>query len=496
MPQVDYAALAAQARQKTTGRPLQPGNVDLYAQPKVKNPDGTTSTVDSSSYNIDGREVLLPSVTPDGRHLKTADDILAEYRKTGRHLGMFDTPAAATAYASQLHDDYASGKYDKKVDYAALAEQARGSDRRQPVAESDWIDKVTEWLPAIGGTVGGVAGAAGGPVGSLGGAALGGMAGEAYREVVNRARGRTAPASIGEAAGAMAKAGVVQGAAEGVGLGLGAVVKPIGARIMQSAVKPGLKFLTKADPGATPQVVKTLLDEGINVTPGGVGKLQRLIAATNDEIKAVIRPVAAHESPALASTRHLSGLSKRYTNQVNPSADLDAISQVGQNFLEHPAISARGTLTIGEKQAMKQGTYARIGEKYGTERAAGLEAEKALARGLKDDIAAEAPAVSALNAKEGKLLEALDAVGRRVAMAGNRDPIGFAWVAHNPTTFLAALMDRSPAVKSLLARGLYNHAGQIAKVPPALIRTAVVAIASDGQPGASASMSSGPGNPR
>jgi len=86
---------------------IEPANVDLANQPRVKNPDGTTSTVDSRSFNVDGTEVLLPSVTPDGRHLQTDDEILAEYQKTGRHLGKFDTPEHATAYASQLHNDYA-----------------------------------------------------------------------------------------------------------------------------------------------------------------------------------------------------------------------------------------------------------------------------------------------------------------------------------------------------------------------------------------------------
>src|SRR5436190_8815407 len=89
------------------------GNIDLYAQPKVKNPDGTTSTVDSRSYNIDGKEVLLPSVTPDGRHLRTDNEIVAEYEKTGRHLGKFNSVAEANAYAEQLHNDYAAGKYDR-----------------------------------------------------------------------------------------------------------------------------------------------------------------------------------------------------------------------------------------------------------------------------------------------------------------------------------------------------------------------------------------------
>lgn len=96
------------------------GNVDLYSQPEVKNPDGSTSTVDSRSYNIDGKEVLLPSVTPDGRHLKTDDEIINEYKKTGRHLGMFDTPENATTYASQLHEDYAAGKYRKNKNMNGL----------------------------------------------------------------------------------------------------------------------------------------------------------------------------------------------------------------------------------------------------------------------------------------------------------------------------------------------------------------------------------------
>ena len=101
-------------KQRMAGR-VGKGNVDLYNQPAVKNKDGSISTVDSSSYNIDGQEVLLPSVTPDGRHLKTEDEIIKEYRKTGRHLGKFGTPQEADAYAQQLHNDYAAGKYGQSL---------------------------------------------------------------------------------------------------------------------------------------------------------------------------------------------------------------------------------------------------------------------------------------------------------------------------------------------------------------------------------------------
>src|SRR3990167_6081202 len=48
---------------------LEVGNIDLFAQPSVPNPRGGRSTVQSFSVNFDGREVLLPTVMPDGRFL-------------------------------------------------------------------------------------------------------------------------------------------------------------------------------------------------------------------------------------------------------------------------------------------------------------------------------------------------------------------------------------------------------------------------------------------
>lgn len=102
-------ATASGERVPTPGQ-QEVGNIDLFKQPVVQNADGSTSTVDSFSVNLEGQETLLPTVTPDGRHL-SQDAAVAEYQKTGRHLGKFDSPQAATAYAQQLHEDYAAGKY-------------------------------------------------------------------------------------------------------------------------------------------------------------------------------------------------------------------------------------------------------------------------------------------------------------------------------------------------------------------------------------------------
>jgi len=86
---------------------LEPGNIDLANRPQVKNSDGSVSTVRSLGVNIDGKEVLIPTVV--GNRVLSDEEAIANYRKTGEHLGKFDTVAHANAFAEKLHnmqDDY------------------------------------------------------------------------------------------------------------------------------------------------------------------------------------------------------------------------------------------------------------------------------------------------------------------------------------------------------------------------------------------------------
>lgn len=86
---------------------IEPGNIDLSARPVVRNTDGSISTVRSISVEMDGKEYLIPTVSEDGKVL-SEDDAVKQFKQTGKHLGVFNSPEDATAYARQLHEDQES----------------------------------------------------------------------------------------------------------------------------------------------------------------------------------------------------------------------------------------------------------------------------------------------------------------------------------------------------------------------------------------------------
>ena len=287
--------------------------------------------------------------------------------------------------------------------------------------------------------------------------------------------------------------GAMVGAALPPGLkALGAVAEPVGAalatgakstaeRLMQSALKPTIAQLRS---GEAKTAVQTLLDYGINPTANGVNKLQDLISGLNSDITAKIQGSSATVSKQNV-VNALADVKSKFGNQVSPTGDLAAIGGVQDDFLAHP-LTTGDNIPVAQAQQMKQGTYKVLAGKYGQVGSAETEAQKGLARGLKDEIAAAVPGVGEMNAEESRLLATLSVTERRALMDANKNPMGLAMLAHNPLSWMAFMADKSAAFKSLAARAINSAAPAAGNVnalaAPALYRAAPRSIQNGTQP--------------
>ncbi len=269
-----------------------------------------------------------------------------------------------------------------------------------------------------------------------------------------------------------------------VGAPIGQMVqKPVNAFskwLMQSAVKPGAAALRK---GQGDRAVQTLLDEGITVSRGGADKLRGLGEEQNRLAAAELAkyPNAQISKNAVAS--RLGDTERKFQAQVNPQADLAAIEGVDTSFLMHPQLAGRPTMPLQLAQELKQGTQRQLREKYGEMGAASTEAQKALARGLREEIERVAPGVGPTNERASDFWNALRVVEPRALQAGNNNIGGLvplASVAH-PGAGAAMMLDRSAAAKSLLARALYSRTNAMPKNAGRIIAGALSVDENGGQ---------------
>jgi hypothetical protein len=281
-------------------------------------------------------------------------------------------------------------------------------------------------------------------------------------------------------------AGVAAGlAVPGGAAGYSAATKTAAPWLMGSALKPSARAVKSGDARAA---IQTLLDEGINANKGGAVKLDKMATALDEQITNKIAQSSATVGKNEIAA-YLDDVTGRFKLQVDPASDLAAIRGVRERFMNNeslpkvtPAkttasailddagrpftqeIPASGTdrIPVQLAQDIKRGTYRALGDKaYGELKGAEIEAQKALARGAKDEIGRAVPDVVPLNARESALLNAKKLVEHRAAVDANKNPIGLGALPSTGARTVAFLADRSALVKSLLARAL-NSSGKAA----------------------------------
>jgi hypothetical protein len=294
------------------------------------------------------------------------------------------------------------------------------------IAQYNPLALIGKGVNAVGGGVEGLVAPPGASTGRQ-------MAGAGIHEAINQA-----PGFLGVKAGGAGEA--AQAALKG------------GARdMMQSALKPPIAAQRT---GKAATAIDTLLDTGTNVSRAGADKLQARITDLNQQIAdQIANSTAVVDKKAVAG--NLNQVMADFKKQVNPDADIHSVQKAYDEFMDHPLLQGKRSVPVQLAQEMKQATYKSLGDKaYGEMKGADITAQKALARGLKDQIAKAVPEVRQLNAEDSKLLTTLPLVERRVLMDANKNPFGLGWLTTSPTKFAAWMADRSPAFKSIVAHML------------------------------------------
>jgi hypothetical protein len=229
--------------------------------------------------------------------------------------------------------------------------------------------------------------------------------------------------------------------------------KNIAPGLMQSAIKPTRAELQS---GEAQRAIDTLLREDISPNAKGVANIHGKINELNSEIADLV-----HSSPETISKQKVMDIANQIRPQltlpVNSDADVAALNDALSKFQTHPLLQSSDEISVPLAQEMKQATYRSLGDKaYGELGAASKESQKALARGLKEQIAEKVPSIQGLNKRESDLINAANVAERRALMEGNKNPLGLGTLTPNKEMFGLHMADKSAAIKAKLARELYK----------------------------------------
>lgn len=229
-------------------------------------------------------------------------------------------------------------------------------------------------------------------------------------------------------------------------------------------------------PAELAELARTGLEAGLPVSPEGVDRIHQAILDLNQAITNRVGSAPGGMTiDRNAVLARLDPVEKRFGMQVAPERDLRDINRVGDEFVR----TNSPQITLADAQAKKVGTYQQIQGQYGKLSTAEIEAQKALAMGLKEELVKAIPELGDLNDKEGKFLQLQKvletAVNKSVGHNGGISPwitggtVGAATKDIRAGLVVGLIKDvlADPNLRSRLAIKLSRAAGKSAPLAPA-----------------------------
>ena len=182
-----------------------------------------------------------------------------------------------------------------------------------------------------------------------------------------------------------------------------ATPQPSPSTVARNLYQTSLKVRRGTPRAEVAELVSTGLQNEIPVTEAGAQKLSALLDNYQQVLDA--KTNAAAQSGVTVDPLKVAAradeVEKRVGMQVNPDKDLRSVRSSQDEFLKNNP----NPIPADQAQAMKVGTYQKLKGKYGEQAPdAEVEAQKALARGLKEELSNAIPELTDLNDKEAKLI--------------------------------------------------------------------------------------------
>lgn len=195
-------------------------------------------------------------------------------------------------------------------------------------------------------------------------------------------------------------------------------------KIPQSLYGQAIKPPTKLSPQERLSVIQTGLDKGIMPTAEGYNKLQSMIDSKNKEIADVIN-LASKNGLTIKTKDVLDKLNDLKVEYGNLPGDwgregLAAIDNIEQDFRQTHGVD----ITVDNAQAIKASLYKSLRKMYGSRKNAEIEAYKALAWGLKEEIYKKYPELKTLNAEDSAMILLNEQIEKATGRISNRDFLG------------------------------------------------------------------------